>query len=165
MCPNPADVFFYFFQDFVGKKYFRPLMRMFINFVALSSVYLINFEMVEFMNNWDRWISKGLTNFLVGYSLVLYWISALKKGQIEVPRIKLERSKFCDLCNRYILKRDHHCPWLGNCVGRHNDKEFFAFLFFQMLCFFNYLTLFIYRMYHTWNLVNYTDKDSLSVYG
>lgn len=37
------------------------------------------------------------------------------------------------MCGVCVPKMDHHCPWLGNCVGYHNFKAFFLFSFYQTL--------------------------------
>ena len=43
--------------------------------------------------------------------------------------IKPLRTHHCSLCGICILKMDHHCPWINNCIGHNNQRYFLLFLF------------------------------------
>lgn len=47
--------------------------------------------------------------------------------------IKPDRTHHCSVCGECVLKMDHHCPWINNCVCFTNYKYFVLFLGYALL--------------------------------
>ena len=81
-------------------------------------------------------------------------MSGLEKYQKTCKRcraFKPTRAHHCSICGRCIIKMDHHCPWVNNCVGIGNHKLFIVFLFWvNVVCWYS-LILLVGRFTYCWS--------------
>jgi len=61
------------------------------------------------------------------------------------------RAKHCKECNRCTAQYDHHCPWIGTCIGEKNHLVFYFFLLFQGIEVLYGETMLIQRVVETYN--------------
>merc|ERR1712021_216330 len=46
---------------------------------------------------------------------------------------KPDRAHYCRVMQRCVLKMDHFCPWLNNCIGFYNHKFFVLFVAYMAM--------------------------------
>ena len=64
-----------------------------------------------------------------------------EKCNITIPKhFHVAHCNFCDIC---VKNYDHHCPWIGKCVGKYTKIPFYLFIFWILFYIISSLVTFI----------------------
>ncbi|KAL9324807.1 hypothetical protein ACSQ67_005452 [Phaseolus vulgaris] len=97
---------------------------------------------------------------------------AVGKGDLEnytfchyCSKPKSPRAHHCRSCRKCILDMDHHCPFIGNCVGAANHRSFIGFLISVVLSTIYVSIMSVYAGLHLWPPLTYSFRHINGVSG
>jgi palmitoyltransferase len=127
---NPFFIIIFNFP-FINKNYFSYCIILYLIWLLFIYCFFILFISINpgiIENNKNKYFSL---------------IELIEKSNIDIdnfcPICKIKYTKYskhCYICNKCIEEFDHHCVWMGKCVGKKNKKIFYCIL---ILLIFNFL--------------------------
>ncbi|XP_062184126.1 protein S-acyltransferase 11 isoform X3 [Phragmites australis] len=125
-----------------------------------------------------------LTAFLAAFTITSYCLASFKSAGAPanirwgrypmVEKSDLENYTFCTYCSKpkpprahhcrsckmCVVDMDHHCPFIGNCVGASNHRAFVIFLISVVISCTYVAIMTIYSSYHIWPSVDFPNLAS-----
>lgn len=78
---------------------------------------------------------------------------------------KSPKTHHCRSCRMCVLNMDHHCPFIGNCIGAENHRSFVLFLISAVISTIYVCIMSIYAGFYIWPPLNYKSLDLLGESG
>ena len=110
----------YIVLAYIEEYYPSPIIWAF-----LSLLHIAQFIWLVTVKRGAGYLDPDVTQNVVGQSAHAMPPHYCKNSKMYLPR----RAKYCNKCGYCVLTFDHHCFWIGGCVGEFNHRSFFAFLY------------------------------------
>jgi hypothetical protein len=116
-----------FFEFFILLPYLENLIFTII-YLVISGLVFVLYSSLS-LSNPGKLVNREYLDIL----------DVVEKGQeveefCPICLVKTKfRSKHCLICQMCVDEFDHHCFWVGNCVGKKNYSLFFVFLIYILL--------------------------------
>ncbi|WOL18927.1 protein S-acyltransferase 11 isoform X4 [Canna indica] len=121
------------------------LLTIFLSIITISTFCLASFSSAGAPANipWGSYPVVGKDG-LENYTFCVY-----------CSKPKPPRAHHCRSCRMCVLDMDHHCPFIGNCVGSANHRYFITFLIAVVVgCTYVFLMT-LYAGFHVWPPLQY----------
>ena len=139
------NIFPYWYKNFISyenHKIFYNIYKYIIFFELLSTLFnhvlaiIIKPGSVQDLRN-SKYYKEHSAYYSDNFKITPFFIRNNNLNHQEMiwkickycKEIKPLRTHHCSLCDICVIKMDHHCPWINNCVGQNNQRYFLLFLF------------------------------------
>ena len=160
---------FYFRYSLIEKKKIEKCT--FLIIICYINI-MLNYILSCFINSTQSKIEKIIKNEKKNLSEEIYsYENEIIKDKLNnenyiycefCKKKKFIRSSHCRICEICILGRDHHCPFIANCVGINNYQYFFNFLIWAIIDIFLVIFFFIYFLFKYSNFVSQFPNNKIS---
>ena len=138
---------------FIFIKYIYYRINYLLKIISISLIIIVDFTQLYTViinpgipkNNW--FLSDKIINLIMIDENVYKEFNSDKyricrKCNFLIDKnLKIVHCDICDLCCQYY---DHHCPWIGKCIGKNNYLSFKFFIISNILYILIQIILFIY---------------------